>query len=67
LAVLASNKAVPARFETKSTHRQKPAIAGFFYPITFDGEMPLLMARRRTATEPAAFLRQRFMPITGKD
>jgi hypothetical protein len=29
--------------------------------------MPLLMARGRTATEPAAFLRQRFMPITGKD
>jgi len=29
--------------------------------------MPLLMARDRTTTEPAALLQQRFMPITGKD
>jgi hypothetical protein len=29
--------------------------------------MPLFMAKDRAATEPAAFLRQRFMPITGKD
>jgi len=51
----------------KSTHRQKPAIAGFFSClIAFDGEMPLLMARDRTTTEPAALLQRRFMPITGK-
>jgi hypothetical protein len=45
----------------KSTHRQKPAIAGFFLVLS------LLMARDRTTTEPAALLQRRFMPITGKD
>jgi len=67
LAVLASNKAVPARFETQIYPSTKASNCWLFSClIAFDGEMPLLMARDRTATEPAALLQRWLIPITGK-